>query len=190
MENVIVVDSRDKLNGYRPDKTVPFDRFYLVKKEAQHLLNRMVPYAIVVPLTTDYRACLQRMGLDVEKLIAQNYQVAVPINMQRVRTGKGMSRDQVQPTYVANTRWWRRADALGEFIPEDVTLVTPSGEITPMCVACKKSLDHLAGECKLGTKACLENLRIEQKTMNEQVFEKAEREERDISLNYVTTGAI
>lgn len=164
----IVVDTRDKLRGNRPDPSVPFQRFYLVPPDVMPSIQRMVPFAIVVPLSLNYETCLQRQGLDTKALIASGYQVVVPVAMTRLRTVKGQfSSDEVKPTYIAGPKWMKKSASLAPFIPEDVTLVTPSGLITPMCIACEWSLRHLSGECTLGSKHCLEHMRITNNAMNE-----------------------
>lgn len=176
-KNVIVIDARDKAQNYRPDPTIPFNRFYLVKDIEE--LNRLVPFSIIVPLTDAYAECLHRFKLDAEKLAEEGYKVVVPVNMSRLRgSGGRVSNDEVRPTYIANRRWWRRPAKLADFIPEDVSLVTPSGTFTPMCVSCEWSLQHLAGECHLGTKDCLEHMRIQHKAMDERHFER--EEEKDL----------
>ncbi len=177
MSKVFVIDTRDKFHGYRKDQTTPFDKFYLVPPDLEDQVNRLTPYALILPLTEQYESCLNKYKLDVKKLKKDKYQVVLPIHMSRA-TGarKTASSDEIQPTFIARKRWWRKIAKLQEFIPEDVTLVTPVGPITPMCSSCEQSLQHMAGECTVGTGDCLKHLKVTYKCMDEKKHEKREAE--------------
>ena len=174
--DIYLIDTRDKIHNYRKDPTVPFDKFYVVPEAALPHVQRMTPYALVLPLTKHYQPCLEKKGLDVPKLLEQQYQVVVPIHMTRVKGKRGVvSADEVQPSFMSRRKWWRKNTKLGNFIPEDVTMITPTGELSPMCASCEWSLHHMGGECTVGTEDCLKHLKIRYTQLDEDKLDKEEK---------------
>lgn len=142
-------------------RTVPFENFYIVPPgTTESQLRKLAPYTLVTPLIPVYKDILEATGVPV-RLIDEGWMVVAPIQMKRIWV-RGGANNEVEPTYITNKKWYgRKLDAnIMEYFPEETMLVTPLKSFQPPCNSCAKNLSHIAGECKIGTLDCLNNIQV------------------------------
>lgn len=159
---------------------IPFDRVYLANGTNRKALKRVFEYAIVMPLAgglaEQMRACLpdevKSVGPDVrlssapgsstskqawDALLssANDWVLVTPILPKVAR--------DLRPTYLTNNRWYTRSVSARERakhnpLPSLSYLQTPQENFRPVCVACPRFTEHMAGNCQPGQRICLTSL--------------------------------
>lgn len=145
-------------SGRGGDSTIPFQHFYLVPQASYEELRLLTPYALLLPLTDAYEEALHKRGFDFDQLLKEDYQVLVPLHMKRVGRERVLT-----PAYITNRTWHgsdKKRNALARFFTDDSALITPRDFVRPMSLACERHLEHLTGDCKLGTPECAANIHI------------------------------
>lgn len=160
-------------------KVIPFDRVYLANGQNRRALKRLFEYAIVMPLAGELaaqlRACLPKrvttvnandrlsnaakepldqLSWDALLASANDWIVVTPILPKVAR--------DLRPSYLANNSWYTRSNWKERReknpLPGLSYLQTPQENFRPVCVACPRFTEHMAGNCQPGQKICLTSL--------------------------------
>lgn len=150
-------------------KLIPFDRVYLAKNDAKKMLKALFSYAIVMPVVEPLHGMLKalkpihvtdpskRENSDNWSALMESSDpliAVIPILPRRAR--------ELMPSYLLNRKWIYTV-ARDKRKPENPFpvlsyLQTPTENFRPVCVACPRFNEHMAGKCNLGQKICYETL--------------------------------
>lgn len=166
-----------RLNVSKSDagKNIPFDKVYLANGEARSAVKALFDYALVLPVTQEFRDMLRKTrpeystrytadshkpddgGISWRTLLGDHddWVCVIPILPKRAKT--------LLPSYLMNKTWYWRAKTKAERkadspLPALAYLQTPERNYRPVCLACPRLLESQAGLCKLGDRVCYDTL--------------------------------
>jgi hypothetical protein len=168
------------LSKRRAGKIIPFSRFYLVDYEDRHLIERLFPFSIVMPLNEAY---LDRIAKCVPAHIVTHTREETlnddPMDMmdafeRRERWKKLLDYEHREWVFVfpilpdgkKNFAPRSLGAQWGEGERDTVTftdmayLQMPGRKVRPPCLACPRYILQQAGQCKLGDPICYETLAL------------------------------